>query len=224
VARSQPDERREEIVAAARTLFAERGVSRTSISDVATRVGVTRGLVYHYVGDKDSLVDIVLEEHIGEFVRSIRAWDAAREVGSIELALADCIALFRRYVAGQDSLADQASAGSDLPRIENAGLYNRFLDRAVRAMVDTLRATTVEAYGRRHRIAIENVDETFCLLLYGLIGLTRANPDVDDAVLAALVRQTLRLDPDDQPDDRPDDRAAISTDPAPADAEQHTTQ
>lgn len=179
-----PDERRGEILAAARELFAEQGINKTSISDVAARVGVTRGLVYHYVADKDSLVDAVLAEYIDELVDRIRAWDAARETGNIEQALIDCIALFRSL----------AGPGADVPRIDDTRLYHRFLDHAVEAVVDCFRTTTVEAYARRHRIEIENVYETFSVLVYGLVGLIRAVPTIDDDRLVSIVRQTLRLD------------------------------
>ena len=179
-----PDERRGEILAAARELFAEQGINKTSISDVAARVGVTRGLVYHYVADKDSLVDAVLAEYIDEIVERIRAWDAARETGNIEQALIDCIALFRSL----------AGAGADVPRIDDTRLYHRFLDHAVEAVVNCFRTTTVEAYARRHRIEIENVYETFSVLVYGLVGLIRAVPTIDDERLVSIVRQTLRLD------------------------------
>lgn len=179
-----PDERRDEIVAAARELFAEQGMTKTSISDVAARVGVTRGLVYHYVADKDSLVDVVLTDYIDEIVDRIRAWDAARETGNIDRALADCITLFRGLVG----------PGADVPQIDDTRLYHRFLDRAVEAVVDCFRSTTVEAYARRHRIEIDNVYETFSVLVYGLLGLIRAVPTIDDDRLVAIVRQTLRLD------------------------------
>ena len=179
-----PDERRDEIIAAARELFAEQGINKTSISDVAARVGVTRGLVYHYVADKDSLVDVVLAEYIDELVERIRAWDAARETGNIEQALTDCIALFRSL----------AGPHADVPRIDDTRLYHRFLDHAVEAVVDCFRTTTVEAYARLHRIEIENVYETFSVLIYGLVGLVRAVPTVDDERLVSIVRQTLRLD------------------------------
>ena len=179
-----PDERRGEILAAARELFAEKGINKTSISDVAARVGVTRGLVYHYVADKDSLVDVVLAEYIDELVQRIRDWDAARETGNIDQALTDCIALFRSLTG----------PGAEVPRIDDTRLYHRFLDRAVEAVVDCFRTTTVEAYARLHRVEIENVYETFSVLIYGLVGLVRAVPTVDDTRLVSIVRQTLRLD------------------------------
>lgn len=182
-----PAERRDEILAAARALFADRGIARTSISDIAEHVGITRGLIYHYFTAKDELVDAVLEQYIAEVVRDIRRWDAEREVGNIDKALVDGIALFRRHL----------SRDGAVPRIEDAGLYHRFTDRAVRAMVDCLQVTTVEAYAVRHTIRIEHVRETFYVLVHGLIALVRNTPAIADTTLAAIVRQTLHLDPSD---------------------------
>jgi len=185
--RSAPEVRAEEIVHAARELFAEQGIARTSTKDVAERAGIARGLVYYYFPDKDALVDAVLDGYVAEFVESVRAWDAAREPGNIDKALVDCIALFRTHLRSVAPLRD------DLRRSESAGLYDRFLDQAVRAVVECISTTTVEAYAARHRISIEHVPETFYVLVYGLVGLARNTPDVDDAVLATIVRQVLHL-------------------------------
>ena len=212
-----PDIRREEIVTAARELFAERGVRATTFQDVAERVGVTRGLVYHYAADMGTLVDQVLETCIAEFVADLRAWDEAREVGNIDQAVIDCIGLFRRHVpTGRRSTApgptpsgttapgptpSGASAGRraerPLPRFDDASLYVRFLDRAVDALIDTLEVTTIPAYAQRHTIEIHHVRETFHVLIHGLVALVRSHPDVSDDVLGDLVRQTLRLAPND---------------------------
>ncbi len=212
-----PDVRREEIVAAARQLFAERGVRATTFQDVAERVGVTRGLVYHYAGDMGTLVDQVLETCIAEFVTDLRAWDEAREVGNIDQAVIDCIGLFRRHVpTSRRSTSPRTTPSTTtgptpsgataerraererpLPRFDDASLYVRFLDRAVDALVDTLEVTTIPAYARRHTIEIRHVRETFHVLIHGLVALVRSHPDVGDDVLGDLVRQTLRLTPND---------------------------
>lgn len=208
-----PDVRREEIVAAARELFAERGVRATTFQDVAERVGVTRGLVYHYATDMGTLVDQVLETCIAEFVTDLRAWDASREVGNIDQAVIDCVGLFRRHVPTSRRTAASAAAsapgptasGADaprrterpLPRFDDAALYVRFLDRAVDALIDTLEVTTIPAYARRHTIEIRHVRETFHVLIHGLVALVRSHPDVSDDTLGDLVRQTLRLAPND---------------------------
>lgn len=208
-----PDVRREEIVTAARELFAERGVRATTFQDVAERVGVTRGLVYHYATDMGTLVDQVLETCIAEFVTDLRAWDDSREVGNIDQAVIDCIELFRRHVPTSRRTGDREAASPPgptasgthaprraerpLPRFDDAALYVRFLDRAVDALIDTLEVTTIPAYARRHTIEIRHVRETFHVLIHGLVALVRSHPDVSDDVLGDLVRQTLRLAPND---------------------------
>lgn len=204
-----PDVRREEIVAAARELFAERGVRATTFQDVAERVGVTRGLVYHYAADMGALVDQVLETCIAEFVTDLRTWDEAREVGNIDQAVIDCIGLFRRHVPTRRATSElgptpsgttagrRAAGDRPLPRFDDASLYVRFLDRAVDALIDTLEVTTIPAYAQRHTIEIQHVRETFHVLIHGLVALVRSHPDVGDDVLGDLVRQTLRLAPND---------------------------
>jgi AcrR family transcriptional regulator len=183
-----PAERREALVDAAERAFAERGLSRTTVSDVARAAGVTRGLVYHYFPTMQDLADAVLDRRVTAFTDSVRDWDGRRTVGDVEQALHDVIALLRSQIATDDPVR------LDLHRVENAALYQRFLDRAVTAVVDTLQITTVEAYSARHGLAIEHVRATFVVLVHGLVGLVRTEPDVPDAVLVSLVRQTLRLD------------------------------
>src|SRR6476660_3560570 len=50
------DVRRDQMLAAAATLIAERGFSETRIADVAKRVGASPALVIYYFGTKDSLL------------------------------------------------------------------------------------------------------------------------------------------------------------------------
>ena len=58
--RGAPDTRAE-ILAAARTLFAERGFAGTSVRAVAGAAGVDPALVHHYYGTKDDLFMAALE-------------------------------------------------------------------------------------------------------------------------------------------------------------------
>src|SRR3954468_9771509 len=60
--RLDPAQRREQILDAANTLFAERAYDQVSIEDIARAAGVTRGLVHHYFGGRTA-VCIGLLEH-----------------------------------------------------------------------------------------------------------------------------------------------------------------
>ena len=44
--------RRDEIVDAARSLYEEKGLSRTTIQDITARLGVTRSLFYHLLSQQ----------------------------------------------------------------------------------------------------------------------------------------------------------------------------
>lgn len=50
--RLEHDERRQQILAAARRLFCDRPYSEVSMADLASAAGVTRGLLHHYFGAK----------------------------------------------------------------------------------------------------------------------------------------------------------------------------
>lgn len=61
--RRSPDEARELILAAARTLLAERGPDAVGLKDVARVAGVSHGLVSHYFGTYGTLVEAVMSAH-----------------------------------------------------------------------------------------------------------------------------------------------------------------
>jgi len=56
------DQTRRDIIAAARREFARRGVSRTSLEQIARAAGVTRGAVYWHFADKQALFDAMRDE------------------------------------------------------------------------------------------------------------------------------------------------------------------
>lgn len=186
-----PEIRREQIVAAARELFAVQGVHATTFQHIADRVGVTRGLVYHYGGSMPELVDMVVDACVADFVDGLRAWDAARVPGDIDQAITGWVHLFRTHLpaAARPTTAPE----HPVPSPDDAGLYVRYVDRSVDALLEVLEQTTIPAYAARHQIEITHVRETFAMLIHGLIGLLRTRPEVSDQTLAHLTRQTLRL-------------------------------
>jgi len=55
--KQQSEETRQRILAAARRVFARRGVTRTTMEHVATDAGVTRGAIYWHFANKTALFD-----------------------------------------------------------------------------------------------------------------------------------------------------------------------
>jgi len=75
-----PEERRHDILAAARRVFAAKGYHRTGIADIVTEVGVARGTFYRYYDSKRTVFQAVLEQMMGEVVGVVQPIDVARPI------------------------------------------------------------------------------------------------------------------------------------------------
>lgn len=67
----QGEHTRAALLAAARTLFAEKGFAATSTEEVVRTAEVTRGALYHHFADKEALFRAVFEEVEAEVSRSV---------------------------------------------------------------------------------------------------------------------------------------------------------
>jgi AcrR family transcriptional regulator len=63
--------RRSEIVAAATDLFSRRGFYRTTIKEIAKAAGMSAGLIYQYVREKEDVLLLVLLEVVDGYAREI---------------------------------------------------------------------------------------------------------------------------------------------------------
>src|ERR687885_9750 len=72
--RMRPHERREQILLAARGVFAEEGYEGASVDELASRAGITKPIVYRHFRSKRGLYHAVLEDHMNDLIR--RLWVA----------------------------------------------------------------------------------------------------------------------------------------------------
>ena len=56
-----PNERRDELLAIAARLFAEKGFRATTVRDIADAAGILSGSLYHHFDSKESMVDEILQ-------------------------------------------------------------------------------------------------------------------------------------------------------------------
>ncbi len=178
-----------EIMQAARKLYETRGVAATTVKDIAAEAGITRELVYYYFANKRAITEAVLDDYIEDLVESAIVWNESRKFGDTLGSLRKCVAAMRRALYGVD--------GSPRPMarvLEELGVRDAFGVRAVRETVDCIDAHIVTEYAAYHKVEIEFVYETFCMLIFGLVGLMKLKPDISDETLMKLVEQTLRLD------------------------------
>ena len=60
----KPEERRNEILNAAETLFATKGYSKTTINDILNEVGIAKGTFYYYFQSKEEVMDAIVSRFI----------------------------------------------------------------------------------------------------------------------------------------------------------------
>lgn len=124
-------ERRADIVAAARELYEEQGLSKTSVQDITNRMGVARSLFYHYFPDKEAVTSAVLDDYVADFIEATHYWNAQRHPGDIESALSSVVKLMRLGVFEHDAFR------RSLASHENAALYIDFVNRVADRVAST---------------------------------------------------------------------------------------
>lgn len=185
---NRSDARRAQIIAAARDLYEERGLSHTTVKDITERVGVTRTLFYHYFPDKDAVTSAVIDDYTQDYVEALANWNDERIEGDIDHALSTIVKLLRIGLFEDDTFHIALSSR------ENAALYLEFVNRVADETTRYIMDTTVRDYADLHDVRIDHLYETFYVLILGVIGYLRKHPDADDAVIADVIAQTLHMD------------------------------
>ena len=71
---------RAQLLEAAASVYAERGLDGATLDDVAERAGFTKGAVYDHFGSKENLLAALLDEYLtGEISAQVELFDATQE-------------------------------------------------------------------------------------------------------------------------------------------------
>lgn len=179
---------RQQVLDAAIVALAERGYAHTSVSDIATAAGMSKGAVHYHFDSKEHLIGEVLA-HCAILMRDRvrRAWEAeGAPAEKIRRALGEMRAARKRGAPELRVLADLMAQGlhDDKLRTALAALFaaNR------QEVLDHLSAS-LDAFGLRPRIPVEVIPR---LLLGTLDGLALhdffdpPSPEEDRALQQAL--------------------------------------
>lgn len=96
-------------------LFASKGYARTTLQDIATATGLTRPALYHYISNKDELIEKLIAEipgHSAEVLHRINAVSADPPEARLR---AMCLAIARQNMSAPDRLRLLISSENDLP-------------------------------------------------------------------------------------------------------------
>jgi len=84
---SEPVDKRSRILDAAVRVFARQGFDGTRMADVASEAGVAYGLVYHYFGSKDAVLQAVFREAWGRLLAAVAIAEEAGTGAADQLTL-----------------------------------------------------------------------------------------------------------------------------------------
>jgi len=136
--RMAPEERRGAILEAALSVFSDLGYTQATLNDVADRVGVTKGCLYHYFESKERLLLDLIQDRIGAAIIADEALSSAE--GSREELLREFVErLWQRFQQpGQIEVAILAL--TELPKIPEAGrmLHEEVVARSEQTLREVL--------------------------------------------------------------------------------------
>ncbi len=173
---------RDNLLAAGRRVFEERGYTATRMSDIAAAAGVSHGTVYTWFGDKESLLRALVDDIVTEVFAALAIGD---EVPDPERRMLEAnrryLAAYRRHgrmlevveeAAATDARYRDALAGvrrdhvarvtHDIARLQRAGVADADVDSAVAAgaLCAMVEGFGRHWYGRGEQSASAHDDET----------------------------------------------------------------
>jgi AcrR family transcriptional regulator len=106
-------ERREQLIAVSRSLFAERGFEGTSVEEIAAKAEVSKPVVYEHFGGKEGLYAVVVDREVRTMLDGIRgSLTSGRQRELIEQAALALLDYIENNTDGFRILVRDSSVGS----------------------------------------------------------------------------------------------------------------
>ncbi len=173
------EQRRDDILAAAKEVFAERGYHATTMADVATAAGMSYGSVYWYFDSKDALFHALMDSEEQALRAHVAgALDGRPDEDMFRLAVRSTFEFFEADRRGVKLLFRDSHALGDGFERHLGGIYERF----IADIEEVLRAA--QARG----LIVDHPPRLIAFSVAALIGqLALRRATTDDGVEAAVV-------------------------------------
>lgn len=121
-----PDDRRLEIIRAARELFQTKDYSKTTMQDIMVKLNIAKGTIYHYFSSKEELLEAVVEDLVDQELKrkeELLNSDKVKNLPALEKL---------KMIISDDSLADENDGILDsLHHPENTEMHTKQLGRYI---------------------------------------------------------------------------------------------
>lgn len=161
-------QRQEEILATATEVFADRGYASTDVQEIADRLGIAKGTVYHYFPSKEQLFLASVDRGMAGLSRAIN--DGFDPKTDPIKQIAQAIRAFLQYFDTNADVIELIVQERAEFRDRKKPTYLEHRERNVRPWNELFEALSLS--GRFKPINAEQVTQTISNLLYGTIFTT----------------------------------------------------
>jgi len=139
----RPEDRPDEIISAATSLFGEQGFARTRLEDVAKRAGVSKGTLYLYFDSKEALFREMVRKNVVSVVEAAEQ-RYAQHTGTAREALTDLVRNWWKVGGTQESACIHRLVGAELSNFPELGrFYFEEVVARMRGLMETIMARGV---------------------------------------------------------------------------------
>ena len=182
-AQAQPDQRRAQIIEAARAIIERDGTTKLTAAAVAQSVGVSRPLLYHYFADMDELAGEIIAQYVDEFEARFEQWYARHRSDSVEEGLPSCAEFLHR------ELNTTCPWGIEGPSLGPDGrTRTTYLARCSQIVSDGL-ANKDGALSAEIRARVPMPEKTMRVLMLGLAQYQQTQPGTEAGELRQIVSE-----------------------------------
>jgi len=178
-----PEVRRQEIIDMARVLFEEQGVARTSMTEIAERIGIAKGLVYYYFSSKEQLAEAIVDQLIAGLDENLLTIVSENQL-DFHVKLTGILGAFFRTIRSHPTVLAYSPSSPGMSAQVRERLYGIALKHA---------GTILREADQRHQIRIEFPEYMLRILIRGLGDLYIEGVH-EPEVHATLIEQTLGLE------------------------------
>jgi len=154
-----PENRKQEIISAARDLFLKNEYEKTSMQDIITQLGIAKGTIYHYFNSKEELLDAVVENTVAEYIEKLK--------GVLDKTQGNALDRMRILIAAGNVTDEQSKTLEQLHRPGNVALHTRQLAVTFAKMAPLI-AKVIEEGCKEGVFKTEHPLESAELLLSGI--------------------------------------------------------
>jgi AcrR family transcriptional regulator len=119
----KPEERRADIVKAARRLFQAGDYEQTTMQDVMNSLGIAKGTIYYYFSSKEDLLEAVIEDMVEESTQHMQSL--------VEASHGNALEKLRTLITAGNIADENDEILEQLHRPGNAGMHTRLLAAAL---------------------------------------------------------------------------------------------